>query len=113
VLPCPYRCLLLSPPPLPPQLDRVWSFESWANPAFMICFVLAGVMGVILQYSTYLCTQVGPRACAREPAHTSHPRTLTATSRTLLRPPLAPPFTPFVSWDLGGRHSTLTHCWLS
>ncbi len=53
------------------QLDKVSSFEEWANPAFIVCFVLAGIMGVILQYSTYLCTQVGP--CPPPPhTHTAH-----------------------------------------
>ena len=43
---------------MPEQLDKVHQFEDWSNTGFLICFVLAGVMGVVLQYSTYLCTQV-------------------------------------------------------
>lgn len=40
------------------QLKAVMSFQEWGSSAFLVCFTLAAVMGVVLQYSTYLCTQV-------------------------------------------------------
>ena len=40
------------------QLDLVYAFDGWSNIGFVVSFVLAGIMGVVLQYSTYLCTQV-------------------------------------------------------
>jgi len=40
------------------ELDKVTSFDDWSNLSFLLCFILAGIMGVVLQYSTYLCTQI-------------------------------------------------------
>ncbi|CAM9819294.1 unnamed protein product [Chrysoparadoxa australica] len=40
------------------ELEQVWEFEGWADPAFRAGFCLAALMGSILNYSIFYCTQV-------------------------------------------------------
>lgn len=39
------------------DLETVYTFDEWTNPAFLIEFILGCIMGFILNYSTILCTQ--------------------------------------------------------
>lgn len=40
------------------ELDKVMSFSGWKDPAFLLLFCLAAVMGSILNYSIFLCTSL-------------------------------------------------------
>eukprot|EP00760_Papus_ankaliazontas_P015146 PhM_4_TR16371/c0_g1_i1/m.77377/K15281/SLC35D; solute carrier family 35 len=40
------------------EFSRIAAFPGWGNPRFIVCLVLSGVMGFILNFSYYLCTTV-------------------------------------------------------
>ena len=40
------------------NFSKVWQFEGWADPYFVVTFIAAVSMGSILNYSIFLCTMV-------------------------------------------------------
>lgn len=40
------------------EYNKVLTFPGWSNPSFIACFCLAASMGVVLQLSIFVCTQV-------------------------------------------------------
>jgi solute carrier family 35 protein len=40
------------------DLDKAYNYPGWSNPVFVICYLLSCVMGFVLIYSTFLCTQL-------------------------------------------------------
>lgn len=40
------------------EYNRLMNFSGWSSSSFLMCFFLASGMGLILQYSVFLCTQV-------------------------------------------------------
>lgn len=40
----------------PEEVQAVRDFSSWSDPAFVLTFLLAAIMGSLLNYATFLCT---------------------------------------------------------
>ena len=41
-----------------PQVQEVRDFGHWDKPDFLLAFMVASLMGTVLQYSTFVCTAV-------------------------------------------------------
>jgi solute carrier family 35 protein len=40
------------------DLEKAYNYNGWTNPVFLVCYLLSCVMGFVLIYSTFLCTQL-------------------------------------------------------